>query len=322
MGFALPKLSFAEPGPDGASLRDRFHAWWNGYELGAKPALRMQAEERPDSTSGEEATDSADPPAGTAPNEWSSCQRKVAQDLWTHGFIVPGGAAYVQELVGFCRLTAAETMLEIGVGMGGGTRAIIDKFGNYVTGFEENSELAAEARNQAITHDIADKLDVKSQPLSEIELKSSYFRAALMRDVLFTIEDKEAIIDRVCGSLKKEDSYLILTDLLFDSPDATPEVRQWADGERAPVYPWDIKSLKQAIETRGVMVRIAEDESERYCSMVTSAWSDYLKDLSGTKVSAEMRPIIAAEADFWTRRTAALESGGLKYYRVEGVRQG
>lgn len=317
----MPKFSLAGNGPGGVSLGSRLHAWWNGYELAAPDRESLDRDDAAEgATSETEADDGTAAAPASDPNEWSAEQKELAEALWTHGFIVPGGAQYVQELVNFCRLTPAETMLELGLGMGGGTRAIIGKFGNYVTGYEDNKELAAEARKQAVSYDIDGKLDVINQPLSEIDLKKGYFRAALMRDVLCTIEDKEGVIGEVCQSLKAGESYMIITDFLFDPSNMTPEVERWIEGERCPVYPWKLDTLKAALESREVMVRIAEDESERYCSMVTGAWSDYLAELKNKEVTPQLGQVISAEADYWSRRTAALQSGGLCYYRIDGIK--
>jgi hypothetical protein len=73
------------------------------------------------------------------------------------------------------------------------------------------------------------------------------------------------------------------------------------------------------MESREVKVRIAEDESERYCSTVTGAWSDYLAELKNKEVTPELGLVISAEADYWSRRTEALQSGGLCYYRIDGI---
>ena len=324
LGLALPKFLGAVYGSAGVSLRARLNACWNGFELDKSsrdlPDVDAGADELSSETGPDGDTDGAHPPS-SIPHVWTPAHKQLADALWTHGFIVPGGAEYVQELVGFCRLTAAETMLEIGLGMGGGTRAIINKFGNYVTGYEHNGILAEEAHKQAITYDIDDKLNVINLPLREIDLKSGYFRAALIRDVLSTVEDKERLIGQVCQSLKSGEAYLIITDFLFDEGNMTPEVEAWVEAERSPVYPWTIDALKSSIESRGVLARIVEDESDRYCSMVTSAWSRYLAELQKRDVPPELGEIIANEANLWGRRTAALQSGGLRYYRIEGSKK-
>ena len=323
MGLALPKIFSADDDSAGLSVRTRLRAWWNGDELDSSshnlPESGEMLEAAPTQPPVHAAAQRHAKPM-TDPNEWSPAQKQLADALWTPGFIVPGGAEYVQELVGFCRLTPAETMLEIGAGMGGGTRAIISKFGNYVTGYEPNEALADESRKQAVVYDIDGKLKIINLPLAEIELKTGYFRAALIRDVLCTIEDKGKFLGEVCQSLKVGTSYLIVTGFIYDDSTMTAEVEAWVDGERCPVYPWTVDELKSCIESSGVMARIVEDESDRYCSMVTAAWSSYLAELQKTEVPAELEGLITDEANYWGRRTAALQSGGLRYYRVEAIR--
>ena len=325
MGLVLPKFLGAVDGLVGVSLRTRWNAWWNRCELDKPsrdlPDFDARSDELSSETGPDWDTDGAHPPS-SSPHVWTQAHKQLADALWTPGFIVSGGAEYVQELVGFCKLTPAETMLEIGAGMGGGTRAIIGKFGNYVTGYEPDEALAEESRKHVITHDIDGKLDVVNLPLCEIDLKSGDDRAALTRDVLYMVEDKEKLLGEVCQSLKPGTSYLIVTDLLLDPENMTPEVEDWIEGERCPVYPWEINALKFAIESRGVLARIVEDESARYCSMVTSAWSIYLAELRKKEAPPELGALISNEANLWGRRIAAIKSGGLRYYRIEGVRTG
>jgi len=253
-------------------------------------------------------------------SEWSPTRMKVAQGLWTPGFVVPGGAAYVEELVNGCGLSAAETMLEIGVGLGGGTRAIIGRFGNYVTGYERDASLASEARKQAITHNLDSKLEVINAEPDKLKLKKNYFRAALVRDVLFTVEKKEALLEKVATSLKEGQAQMVITDLLFDAKSEAPELQRWIAAEPQPVYPWSLDALKAALAKINVIPRTAEDESDRYRRMVIKAWKDYLDKVDSEMLTSEIGPQVVHEAEFWARRLAAIEAGVLQYVHVVGVR--
>ena len=165
MAFALRKGDSSDGGKDGVPIKERFRAWWNGDDLPGNPS-------RPEGTPAVEESDVpvTDEPSSskseTAPDarimngEWSEARRELAEAVWSPGFVTPGGSKYVEKLVSGCSLTAAETMLEIGVGMGGTTRTIIGKFGNYVTAYERDKDLAEAAREHAITYDFDDKLEV------------------------------------------------------------------------------------------------------------------------------------------------------------------
>jgi cyclopropane fatty-acyl-phospholipid synthase-like methyltransferase len=325
VAFALRKGNSDGSVKDAVPIKERFRAWWNGYELPKNPSSQgdpppvMESEEpAADETLAEE-PESA-PAAQNQNGEWSEARRDLAEAVWSPGFVTPGGSKYVEKLVSGCSLTAAETMLEIGIGMGGATRTIIGKFGNYVTAYERDKDLAEAAREHAVTYDFDDKLEVINAPVEDLDLKLGYFRAALLRDVVFTIEDKKALLTQVSQSLKNGDSYLIATDFLFKAKDESPELAAWKEAEGRPVYPWTEAQFMKCLESVGITPRIVEDESEDYRAMVVEAWAEYLKSIKGKEVSEEMGREMAREGEYWARRVAALESGALKYYRIEAVK--
>ena len=325
MGFALLKRNSGDEASDngsgGVSLKNRLHAWWNGYEL--QPTAPAK-DGKSSGTVAEGAAADDEPESaesGAGANEgWSDTRRQLAQEIWSTGFVVPGGNDYVEKLVSGCSLTEAETMLEIGVGMGGGTRTIIGKFGNYVTGYERDEALAAAAVRHAVTYEIDDKLKVVRAPFETLELKKGYFRAALLRDIMYTVEDKVSMLTKIADSLKTGEAFLVMTDFLFDADDASPELAAWKEVEERPVYPWTEAELTKCLEAAGVQPRIIEDEGEEYRAMVLGSWSDYLKTVEGKEVSDAMGREMAREGEFWARRSAALETGALKYFRIEGVK--
>lgn len=313
--------SFGRGSASDAAFKQRFHAWWNGYDVDAARSRQRAAQE---SRSAPERDESGgDAPTGAAggrTSDWDAVRRKMAEDVWSPGFIVPGGNAYVEELVNGCGLTAAETLLEIGVGMGGGTRTIIAKFGNYVTGYESDPQLAEEARRQAVAFDMDGKLEVISVPFDSLQVRRSFFRAALMRDVLFTVEDKEPLLETVCSGLKSGESHLVISDFMRAPDGEGPALKAWMEGETNEVYPWTLAELKSCLKHCAVKFRIEEDQSERYCQMVATAWSEYLATLKGKEVSEALGHRVMKEAAYWTRRVAALESGALRYYVVKAVK--
>jgi len=321
LGFALGKKDGSDEATDGFTVGDRLRAWWNGDVLPERPSSKapkgkgsgLPGDDRIDIFGDGES-------AGPGENAWTETRRQLAQEIWSHGFVVPGGTEYIEKLVSGCSLTAAETMLEIGVGMGGSARTIIGKFGNYVTGYERDEQLVAAAMRHAVTYEIDDKLEVAAVRFEDLKLKPKYFRAALLRDVLYTVKDKGGLISRVSESLKSGDSYLIFTDFLFDADDDSEELAAWMAVEERPVYPWTEAELTKAVGRAGMRPRIVNDETEEYCAMVVDAWSDYMDTLNSGEVSPEMGQTLEREGEFWARRVAALKAGVLRYYRVEAVK--
>lgn len=321
MGLALPLWPFGGKSSRSTPLKRRLHAWWEGYDLAAAPRRRKAAvDDEPDAPHGAMDFDAMFDAEKKKASEWSPTRLKVAQSLWTPGFIVPGGPDYVEELVNGCGLSAAETMLEIGVGLGGGTRAIIGRFGNYVTGYERDATLASEARKQAITHNMDSKLEVINAEPEKLKLKKNYFRSALVRDVLFTVEKKDALLEKVVASLKQGEAQLVITDLMFDPKSEATELKRWVSAEPYPVHGRSIDGLRTALGKLNVVVRAADDESERYRRMVIKAWQSFLERVDGDVLTSEVGPQVVHEAEFWARRLAAIEAGVLQYVHVVGVK--
>lgn len=294
-------------------LKRRLRAWWNGYDPDVAPVRRGT---RIRETDGEDTSGEADRAAAG----WTAERRALAEAVWTPGFIVPGGTAYVEELVNGCGLTAAETLLEIGVGMGGGTRTIIARFGNYVTGYEPDAALAEEARRQAVTHDMEGKLEVFSVPFDEFKVRTGFFRAALLRDVLFAEEDKCGLLEKVCVGLKAGESHVVITDFVRAAEADSEALAAWERGEPGGARAWSLEELVSCLKKCRVKIRMEEDQSERYCQMVSAAWADYLATLKDKEVSEEFGRQVMEEAAYWTRRVAAIETGALRYVVVKAVK--
>ncbi|MEE8334793.1 MAG: hypothetical protein V3R85_13180, partial [Alphaproteobacteria bacterium] len=187
---ALPQFFYENDDVD-VTFGDRFRAWWEGQEL---------AEGESNASGGILPDVDADlrpmRPPGTKPLSgpreiWSPSRRVVAQMIWGTGFTLPGGEEYVQDLVSAFSLTPADSVLEFGCGLGGGTAAIVGRFGAYVTGFERDAGLRSDASARAITLDIDDKVNLEPLEKQLVDLRSNFFLGALVREVLGSVEDKE-----------------------------------------------------------------------------------------------------------------------------------
>jgi len=124
---------------DEHSFGERFRAWWDGYELEAKPKSSLDTQS--DASEGLGADDGiSDEPERFPPldrsSPWPETRQRIAQLVWGDGFVVPGDADSTTDLVQAFGLDSSSNMLEIGSGVGGGTRAIASRFGAYVAGFE------------------------------------------------------------------------------------------------------------------------------------------------------------------------------------------
>jgi hypothetical protein len=298
----------------------RLLAWWQGYDAEYFASKLASDKSAADRLAERRSFQSVFDPAEKQADEWTEVRTKLVQDIWTRGCIVPGGDAYAADLMAGSRLNAAETMLEIGIGFGGSTPAIIERYQNYVTCHERNPALASAVRRQAIEHRVADKLEIIQSNLEKVKFKSGYFRAALLREVLYTIEGKDVLLEKVRNALKSGESQIVITDLMFDGETAAPGSRPWAKVEPVRVYPYSLDELTTALTRLGFTIRTAEDDSGVYRRMIIDAWKSYLTTLDTESLPPDLGRQIVHEANFWAARIGALDAGALRYVRVVGVR--
>lgn len=301
-------------------LKLRLLAWWQGYDADYFASKLASEKSAADRLAEQRTFQSVFDPAENQTGEWSEVRAKLVQDIWTRGCIVPGGDEYAADLMAGARLNAAETMLEIGIGFGGSTRAIIERFQNYVTCHERNPALVKAVRRQAIEHNVADKLEIIQSDLEKVKFKGGYFRAALLREVLYTIEDPAVLLEKVKNALKSGESQIVITDLMFDRESTAPASAQWMKAEPVAVYPYSLNELTATLTRLGFTIRTEEDESALYRRMIIDAWKSYLTTLDTESLPPELGRQIVHEANFWAARIGALDAGALRYVRVVGVR--
>lgn len=327
MGIAASFWPFGGKGDSAApDWRRRFRAWWEGYELAppqhAQSGSRRAAEPVGDAASAA-SEDAARSPVDLSVPEpeavWSEARRRLVQILWGEGYIWPGGEDYAFDLSNVFALTAKVSMLEVGAGMCGASRAVVSKFGTYVTALERSHDLVQVGRAQNVSAAMDDKIKLDYFDPTNLGLKEKYFEAALVRDSLFTVENKSDVLAEIIRSLKPE-GQITLTDLFFDDGDGDDALSDWRACELETVHPWSVDVVKRAFAENNVVLRIAEDQTSDYRAMALATWDDFPYKIKQGAVPSELTGTMLREAEMWARRMTAMESGALKYYRFLGIK--
>jgi len=246
---------------------------------------------------------------------WPDTRQKVAQLVWGDGFVGPGDADSCTEMVQAVGLDESSNMLEIGAGVGGGTRAVAAVFGAYVAGWDLEPELAAEATIQAEVHSLELKAAVKPLDPEQVEFKPNFYIGAVIRETLYRIADKKSFLAKVVESLKPG-GHLLISDLFFADDAATSEMDRWRDGERSEAYGWRIDEARDVFTKLSVDVRVTTDESDAYCARILDAWKNFVPTVGDHTLGDDLALPSVDEAEFWARRLTAIQSGDLRFFRI------
>lgn len=286
----------------GPSFRERFHAWWEGYEL---PPPEADAD----------AAANAAPEPPEPVDEWPTPRQELVQMLWGEGFSIPGEEDYVLELVKPFGLTKENTMLEFGAGLGGGARTIASKIGTYVDGFDLNEDVAAQATELALMKGLEKKASVKAFHPEKLDLRRNYYDACLIRETLMAIEDKEALIEKVLASLKPHAS-IVIADFFISGRAPGPAARAALEAESRETWPSQAGPLIAQVEALGFELRIDNDETDSYAHSARGGWANVAAKLARKAVSDDVSLALMRETELWKRRNAAFAAGELQMRRI------
>ena len=210
-------------------------------------------------------------------------------------------------------------MVEVGAGMGGGTRAIVDKFKAYVDAYEMDEHLAREGMMMSKIHSVSDKAPIQQLDIKTIDLKEAYYEGGLIRDALYTVEDKAELVRKVVRAIKPQ-CQIVVTDLIRASDSPGPELKSWMESEPEEVHLWSVDEAQKCLASVNVLTRITADESDEYRARVLTTWSNFLHRIKTHPLGPDLTVPLVDEVEMWARRIAAIESGELRYYRFLGVK--
>lgn len=291
----------------------RLKAWWDGSEVIVRqkkaPAAAIHTPER-------QVMGYRDPE-----RPWETPRVKLAQMLWGEGFSHPGGAEEALKLVKPFGLDPAMTVLDLSGGLGGGPRAIVDHYGVWVTGLEQDREFAEAGLQLSTIAGMAKKADIGIFIPDKLEIRAGSTDCILCREVFHAVADKTRMLRVIDQALKPRGQFLFTDYMLADHAAAESEtVKAWVAAEPAPVDLWTIDDHTRLLADEKLDVRVTEDITDSFRRMAVGAWANLTAATEGATLAPELKACLVGEFDRWTRRIAAFDSGHLKVFRVYALK--
>src|SRR5258708_3779268 len=190
---APPAVPGDDPSAGDASKVNKFRrhlqAWWEGYYLDDPNAAEHAPPPEKPVTEEEKKND-----------KWSAERIKVAELIWGDGFTFPGGADHVLRMVKPMTLTSAKSMLDIGCGLGGATRAIAKTFGTWVIGMEASPALAAAGMRYSQAGGRARSAPIQHSAPPTVALRGKNFDALARRTIFSSIPARRRLWPKAKGA--------------------------------------------------------------------------------------------------------------------------
>lgn len=290
----------------------RLQAWWQGADVVVRRREgRPKAGPRPRPVIGHH-----DPE-----RPWQTPRAKVFGMLWGNGFSHPGDAEHVLELVKPFALDPAMTVVDLCAGLGGGARAIVEEFGVWVTGMEPDRELAEAGMQISTGAGLAKKAEITHYDPETLDIRAGTVDCLLCRQLLHRIADKSKFMRAIDRALKNR-GQIVLTDYVLadGSKSESPAIQAWMAGEATPMSPWTTEQYVQVLKEFDFDVRVVEDMTASYRSMVLKGWAGLTGATEGATVDPELAKVLLDELERWTRRIAAFDAGDLKLVRFFAIK--
>ncbi|MCZ8310768.1 MAG: methyltransferase domain-containing protein [Magnetospirillum sp.] len=301
----------ALPKPSQLGLRARLHAWWEGYEIDKKRPEQVLRSPRAE-TKAEPST----PP--TPPKDfWGPERILVGQMIWGDGFTFPGGGEFAADLAQALVVNKNSIAMDIGCGLGGGTRAIVERFGAKAHGFDMSPELARAGDALSAKAGLDLRAPIASFDLEAPDWPKQHFDAALMRSVLSVVPDKVAFVRLVGESLKRAGRLVLLDWALAEDERQGPAFAAYIAGEARPTHLGTVGQLTYLVETAGFTVRTTEDYTDTFAPIVLDGWSRIESMVTAGMLKPAEGKALLNEAQLWARRIAAMKAGELRVARIE-----
>ncbi|WP_207458064.1 methyltransferase domain-containing protein [Azospirillum sp. SYSU D00513] len=298
------------------SLKTRFQAWWEGYDLSGLKAKKQEAEEAPPP----EPSAASNPPGMNRWGKplWTATRIEVAEKLWGEGFNTPGGSDHIPYLVRPLGLNPAMSVLDLSAGLGGTSRTMAGKYGCWVTGLEASPLLAKEGMIRSFKHGLEKKAPVETYDPENFSY-SKRVDAIVYKEGMFSVRDKDQMFDAMEMVLKPR-GHVLMTDYIVEPQLAGAKaIQHWCDKEPMAPNLWSREQMSNGFAQRNLDLRISEDITDTHRTLILSAIQGLVEHLEKHSMDKDTKIAVMQEVEMWVRRVAALDAG-LRCYRFYAIK--
>ena len=295
--------------PPQPSWKERFVAWWEGYDL---PRSANHQTEDEAAAPGEDAD--GDP----ATRSWPKERLETVQKLFGPGFTWPASEEFLDAIIKPLALDEKTSVITFCAGLGGLARHTAKSSGAWVKGVETDEVLAVAGAELSEIAGLAKRASIVCGDLTAIDARDHATDAVITNTVLYSVADKAPVLAEVRRVLKDTGRVTMVDYFRGDQAEDGAAYRTWAKGEPRKPHLCSVDEIRQGLADVGLKVSIAEDVSQSYREQVLVAFSTFYEFLRGQPADASLHQWALVEGELWSRRIAAINAGVFKVYRLYG----
>jgi ubiquinone/menaquinone biosynthesis C-methylase UbiE len=289
------------------SLKARFKAWWNGYEV--QEAARTTDQEIAYS---EPLPDDGPPTV----KGWSVSRQRSVVTLFGEGLnrcIPDEMKAKLTQPMG---INKKMSVSELGSGLGGFARWTAEEFSTYVTGYEEDPVLLGAANEMTTMAGLNRNVSFEACDYEDFKPKDKSANVVYASEALFHVKDKANCFKAIRNMLKPAGQFMMSDYMLDGDESEAEEYKSWLSQEPLTPHLLDVQAIRKLMTEAGFEVSIAENITDVYKMNVLRSFADYAKRTSNGEKSGHLHDWILKEGELWTRRVKQMEAGHLKVFRI------
>lgn len=293
-----------------------FADWWNGNDFlratlnrGTLPGLEARHTEAPRQRG----------PSLPA-------RARVSEELWGPGNLTPGPAEYIAEHTAMLGLTSEMSMIDLGAGLGGPSRAISTAFGIWITPYEEELELAKVGMEQSTMHGMSRKVPVTHADFASIKWPQRKLDCFFSKETFHQVSDKAPLLAAVELALKLRGQFFIIDYVATTKSKDSSQITAWNEIEDKPSHFWTREEYAAGFAGAKLELRVTEDLTPKYTEFITEGFRGLSKKIDALvemekdpAMQSELRRALAYESKRWAIRAEALQSGSIAAMRFSGI---
>lgn len=298
------------------AMRDRLKAWWEGSDPWQPPATPDSARGSGAGKRAEAAGASAGPALKLPPARLETWTR-----LWGEGFSEPFDKSYVPDLVKPFALNEKMSVVDLGARLGGGTRAVAERYKVWITGMEPDPEYAAAAMQFSIKAGMKTKAPVVAYDIDKLSLPAKRTNCIYAMETFHRATSKKRLFQTIAQSLTDQGQFLFTDFVLKKAGERPADVAAWMRAEPFVTHPWSAEETKKALAELKFDTRIDEDMTPKYRRLALFGWQECLARLQKRPPRAMLLQLLD-DAELWVLRLRAMESGALQVRRYFALKRG